>query len=180
MKKAMTFEKAMTPSMKVTEEKETKKEIIIIAPHPDDEVIGCFEILTDPNINPVILYSGDTPANRRDELLKLKSLITIKAQVFQNSIPPTLLNRNNTFYMPDPYFETHPKHREWGFIGESLARSGVEVIFYTTNMTAPYIHEVEKSIEKRQLLDKVYKSQSELWRFDHKYFLFEGRCRWIF
>lgn len=180
----MTFDESMIPPMsstkEVNEEKETKKEIIIVAPHPDDEIIGCFEILTDPNINPVILYSGDTPANRRDELLKLKNLITIRAQVFQNSIPPTLLNRNNTFYFPDPVFENHPKHREWGFIGESLARSGIEVIFYTTNMTAPYIHEVEKSIEKRQLLDKVYKSQSELWRFDHKYFLFEGRCRWIF
>ena len=110
----------------------------------------------------------------------VKELISIQAQVFQNSIPPVFLNRNNTFYFPDPIYENHPKHREWGFIGESLARSGIEVIFYTTNMNAPYIHEVEKSIEKRQLLDKVYKSQSELWRFDHKYFLFEGRCRWIF
>lgn len=75
----MTFEKAMTPTMKTTKEKETKKETIIVAPHPDDEIIGCFEVLTDPNIKTVILYSGDTPANRREELLKLKSLIPIKA-----------------------------------------------------------------------------------------------------
>ena len=154
---------------------------IIISPHCDDEVIGNFEIISDSKTSLIILYSGDIPNDRREEVLKLKKLCpNIKAQVFQNSIPPTLLNRNNTFYFPDPVFENHPKHREWGFIGESLARSGIEVIFYTTNMTAPYIHEVEKSIEKRQLLDKVYKSQSELWRFDHKYFLFEGRCRWIF
>jgi hypothetical protein len=180
VEKAMTIEKAMKPTMKVVEGKETKKETIIVAPHPDDEIIGCFEILNDPKIKPVILYSGDTPANRREELLKLRKFTNVQFQVFQNSIPPTLLNRNNTFYFPDPVFETHPKHREWGFIGESLARSGIEVIFYTTNMNAPYIHEVEKSIEKRQLLDKVYKSQSELWRFDHKYFLFEGRVKWIF
>lgn len=176
----MTLKEAMKPTMKRTEEKEVRKDTIIVAPHPDDEIIGCFEILIDPNIKSIVLYSGDTPANRREELLKLRNFTEVKHQVFQNSIPPTLLNRNNTFYFPDPYFEHHPKHREWGFIGESIARSGIEVIFYTTNMTAPYIHEVEKSIEKRQLLDKVYKSQSELWRFDHKYFLFEGRCRWIF
>jgi hypothetical protein len=33
----------------------TSKEVIIYAPHPDDEIIGCYEILTNPVINPIII-----------------------------------------------------------------------------------------------------------------------------
>jgi hypothetical protein len=160
---------------------ERKKSTIIIAPHPDDEIIGCFEKIRSASGHLVIIYSGDIDADRRETVLKLKEKLDhVNLQLFQNSIPQPFLNVQNSFYFPDPIYEIHPKHREWGSIGESMARTGFDVTFYNTNMNAPYIHEVNKPEDKRYLLEEVYPDQETLWKYDHKYFLFEGYCKWIF
>jgi len=162
-------------------EKEPVVSTIIIAPHPDDEIIGCFEQLKNSSSNLVIIYSGDTDADRRETVLNLKKEIPhIKIQLFQQTVPQTFLHPANKFFFPDPIYETHPKHREWGFMGEQLARNRFDVTFYNTNMNAPYIHEVKMTDMKKYLLNKVYPDQKSLWEYDHKYFLFEGYNKWIF
>ena len=158
-------------------EEKNKKEVVIIAPHPDDEIIGCYSILKKEN--PIIIYNGETDQKRREEALKLRKYIDFKAQLFLMTIPATFLNKEVTIYCPDPIYETHPLHRSWGSLGESLLRNGLNVIFYNTNMNAPYIHEVKDWKEKEELLDKVYPSQKSLWVFEKKYILFEGRCKWL-
>lgn len=157
-----------------------KKSTVIIAPHCDDEIIGAYEVLIKKE-NLIIIYSGDIEPDRREKVLKLKEKINnIKIQLFQNSIPQPFLSKVNEFFAPDPIYEIHPKHREWGAIGENMARQGFNVTFYNTNMNAPYIHEVNKPEDKRYLLEEVYPDQKSLWEYDHKYFLFEGYCKWIF
>ena len=157
--------------------KKEHKGHVIIAPHPDDEIIGCYEILVKEN--PVIIYVGDIENERREEALKLKNYTNISMQLFLNSVPPPFLNDKVTLYFPDPSTETHPKHRMWGAIGEQILRQGINVIFYTINMNVPYIHNVKEWKKKLELLDKVYPSQKDLWKFDKKYVLFEGRNKWI-
>jgi len=153
---------------------------IIIAPHPDDEVIGAYKILKKEK-NIIVIYPSDIDQKRREEALKLKEHIyEIHVQLFQNAIPTSMMNRDNKFYFPDPIYETHPKHRESGMTGELYARSGFDVTFYSTIMNAPYIHEVKKPDEKEELLNKVYPSQSSLWEYEKKYILFEGYCKWLF
>lgn len=163
------------------QESEPLVSTVIIAPHPDDEIIGCWEQIRNPANNVVIIYSGNTHADRRETVLELKKQLNhIKIQLFQNSVPPTFMSKMNKFFFPDPIYETHPKHREWGMQGEMYARAGFNVTFYSTIMNAPYIHEVNNPEDKKYLLNKVYPDQKSLWEYDHKYFLFEGYCKWIF
>lgn len=161
--------------------KALSEDCIIIAPHPDDEIIGVYETLIEPNNKITVIYSSDTEPKRREEALKLREyFVSVKAQLFQTTIPQPFLQRTNKFFFPDPYFEIHPDHRQWGFLGEQLARQEFDVIFYTTIMSTPYIHKVKDPLEKKLALETVYPSQKSLWKYDHKYFIFEGKCKWIF
>lgn len=152
-------------------------DVIIIAPHFDDEIIGNYQVLMK-KLNPIIVYMSDDD-KRKEEALSLPKFIDIKAQMFQKSIPTQLLNRDNTLFFPDPYFEKHFLHREIGMIGEKLVRDGYDVIFYSVNMEAPYVSEVADFKGKRHLLEKVYPSQKNLWCYENKYFIWEGKCKWI-
>lgn len=155
-----------------------KKNIVIVAPHPDDEIIGTYEILK--NNRTIIIYTTDLDNIRKEETLKLKDHFDIKIQLYLKSIPMTLLNKNSTFYFPDPIYEVNPDHRLQGSIGEQLARAGHNIIFYSINMNAPYCHNVINPNEKENSLNKIYSSQNDLWKYEKKYILFEGRCKWLF
>jgi hypothetical protein len=151
---------------------------LIVSPHPDDEIIGCSEVLKEGSI---IIYDGDTLAARREEAMRLKDEIPT-VQLFLRNIPSNLLNKEMTYYFPDPIHETHPLHRHWGMLGEGLARGKYDVVFYSVIMNVPYIHELSETDMKRkeELLDKIYPSQKSLWEREKKYILFEGRCKWMF
>ena len=162
------------------QEKEPHSDLIIIAPHPDDEIIGAYKYLTEKNALPIIIYSADLNAKRKQSVLKLKEHVDCKVQLFQMTVPQPFLQPENRFLFPDPIYELHPLHRSWGFMGEQMVRNGFDVTFYSTNMNAPYISEIAEPEKKRELLEKVYPDQKSLWEFDHKYFLFEGYCKWLF
>jgi len=151
---------------------------IIIAPHPDDEIIGTYEILK--NNRCIILYTGDFDKSRIDKAKTLGEHVDIKAQLFLKDIPPILKSNNNTFYFPHPIHETHPLHRSYGMFGETMARDGYDVIFYSTEMNVPFKYECKDPQGKRELLDAVYDDQKDLWLYDHKYFLFSAYDKWIF
>ena len=153
---------------------------IIVAPHPDDEIIGCFDILMK-QVNPFIVYTQHKiDVERQKEALTLKKYVNLKGQFFNHNIPTHLLTPDCVLYFPDPHFEFHPDHRLCGVLGESMARGGFNVIFYSVNMQAPYIRECKIPNEKEKLLNKVYPSQKDLWKYEKKYVLFEGYCKWIF
>jgi len=158
------------------------KDVVIIAPHCDDEIIGTFETLISPS-KKIIIYSEkmEFDHNRKDYALELDQFVSgISEQVFSDKVPNEFLSNDFIYYVPDPYFEIHPDHRYWGSLFEKYARDGLDVIFYSTIMNAPYIHEVKEPEKKLHLLNCVYPDQRDLWLYDHKYFLFEGYTKWIF
>ena len=154
-------------------------EVVIVSPHADDELIGCYKILADEDIRPVIIYTEEISKERQEEVKIIREHFTIKAQMFCRSIPPIFMKPDTTFYFPGPD-ELHPAHRKQAAVGEALARQGLNVIFYTTNMNVPWIQESTFPEKKKALLNLIYQSQSDLWKYDHKYFLFEGYCKWLF
>ena len=158
------------------------KDSIIIAPHADDEIIGCYPILTNPDIKPIIIYTEEMDEERKEETLRLKDHIPIKVQLYLQSIPPNLLKPEdkNKFYFPHPIYETHPAHRMQGIIGESLARVGYDVTFYSTEMNVPFKYACQRPNGKLELLNNVYPSQKSLWEYEHKYFLWNAFDKWVF
>lgn len=156
-----------------------KKEIIIISPHADDEIIGTYTVLKNSKIRPIIIYTEEMDEFRKEETLKLREHFDIKVQLYTRQVPQHFMTKENLFYFPDPIFETHPHHRLQGAIGETFTRSGLNVIFYSINMQAPYIHETPNPDEKEKILNAVYPSQKSLWEFDKKYILFQGYNKWF-
>jgi len=158
-----------------------KKQSVIVAPHPDDEIIGLFDILNDSENMITIIYGAEATAARREEVKQLREIFqNVNNQIFHNSFPSAYALPETTLYFPDPINELHPSHRGWGSIGEQYARAGFDVVFYTTNMNVPYIYEVKDPQKKEAMLNRVYSSQKQLWETEKKYILFEGHCKWVF
>jgi hypothetical protein len=157
----------------------TENETIIIAPHPDDEIIGCYEILTDNSIRTIVIHDVVIDFDRQVEAMKLRDNSNVKSIMFQHSLPTNLLSKSNTYYFPNPIYETHPKHREKGNVGEALLRSGFNVIFYSTEMNSPAKFECSTPDKKLELLNLIYPSQKSLWEYEHKFFLFSCYEKWL-
>ena len=160
-------------------EKKVENELIIFAPHPDDEIIGCYEVLIDETVSPIILYSATNDQIRVNEALKLRDITNVKAQMFVKNIPGHLIDITNKYYFPNPIYETHPAHREKGHIGEMFLRMGFDVTFYSTEMNYHAKYECKDSAGKLEMLNKIYPSQKSLWEHEHKYFLFSCYEKWV-
>jgi LmbE family N-acetylglucosaminyl deacetylase len=150
-----------------------KKRHIIVAPHADDEIIGCHGILFKEK-DVIVLFHKDAIEEGRKVYENIPQI-----KVGEMSELYHMNTYNSIIHFPDPYFELHPLHRSIGAIGEALWRAHThEVHFYSTNMNAPYIREYESMEDKQYMLNRLYPGKASLWAYDHKYFLFEGRVAW--
>ena len=144
--------------------------VTIIAPHADDEIIGCWELLTLGLVESVLFIS---------EQAMEEAIPSSEYFGFNIGMADGTFNYGKTFLFPDPTYELHPEHRRLGMLGEEVLRAEGKVVFYSTNMSAPYIHEVTAPLNKLSALNNLYPKKASLWAYDHKYYLFEGYTKWI-
>lgn len=150
--------------------------LLILAPHADDEIIGCFSFLQSEAAKFVFFYTEKDV----DDSIHSRHYFKFQPYLFQNFKPMLeKLGEDCLIMCPDPIYEQHPLHRKMGHVGESLVRLGYDVVFYSTNMNAPYISEVKEFVLKKECLDTFYPAKASLWQYDHRYFLFEGYNKWI-
>jgi len=151
----------------------TVNDVIIVAPHADDELIGCFEVLESGIVTGVVVPN---------EMAAREIIPCSVAYGFRilnmKSLMGTWTN-DPVFLFPDPFNELHPKHKYLGAKGLEFFREGRNVLFYTTSMNTTYLRETIYAEKKRDLLNRFYPEKSTLWEYDHKYFLFEGQVRYI-
>jgi len=161
---------------------------VVFAPHADDELIGCYEVLNCAEQCKVIFPTTKMSKKRLHEASQLKDfLITVTSYQDIKSIDEIISeirvdNPDTTFYFPDPYWELHPEHKQLGSVGYILWKNlGLDIIFYSTNMNTPYLHELNEydKTKKENLLNAVYPSQSDLWKYEKKYIFFEGRIKYL-
>ena len=161
---------------------------LIIAPHPDDEVIGCWSVLQGSQV----CYGGGTGGCSEERYKEAQRVaiglnfecmglawgigsLFVKVEDFKKCC------KGGVVLAPDPHFELQPLHRQIGAVVSAFCRElALRFVSYSTSMTAPYVRELPPLTQevKRNALDKFYSSQASLWAMDHRYFLFEGLAEW--
>lgn len=142
---------------------------IILAPHIDDELIGCYSLIKDKKIDKVI-YFFDTTEKRKKEANMLAKVYDFEP-FFVRSVNFCLREFSiyDVLYVPHQN-DNHPHHKIINQFAKNLHN---EKKYYSIDMNTKF-NILDDGTQKKVLLDKYYKSQKKLWKNDAKYYLFES------
>lgn len=147
--------------------------MILIAPHADDEVIGCSKLLWQIT---KVVYVEEMDKQRESEAVGLCSNFDIEGRFLDgdvNLLAAVLQEPGNDYIVPSP--EGHPLHSTVYWMAHRLCRQK-SLWVYSVYMSDYFIYELrpETAQAKKETLDKFYPSQKRLWEYDARYYLFEG------
>jgi len=130
---------------------------IILAPHLDDEVIGCYSILGE--VDRIVYFTSDY----REE-----NLPDDRYEKFKGTLPHGIAEAD-TVFLPSR-FDHHPFHRYVRNVG--LGLPGIKW-FYSVEMNVPWLEEEADPDGKWAMMERLY--PQEVPRLvDHKYRLFKS------
>lgn len=139
---------------------------IILAPHPDDEVIGCYSALVAGDID-YVYYFFDLTEQRRAEAEAAGAYFNFTPQFVDGDFPEGITDED-VLWVPS-IRDSHPHHRSVNLTFRAAAKRFYSVEF---SKRKRLLDEVER-VEKRRVLDLLYPSQKELWESNASYYLFE-------
>jgi hypothetical protein len=153
------------------------KPYVIFAPHIDDEMIGCWSLLSSGLVDQVY-YFNDLESHRVDEAIKLSVQYGFKAVFVDyehelrdwfNIIKQKIAGK--ILLLPS-IKDQHPHHKIVNRWGKAFPN---EKKYYSVDMNhkISVLRDYERE-EKRAELDRFYPSQKMLWDRDAKYYLFES------
>jgi len=148
------------------EQKFTNKSIII-APHLDDEIIGCYEYLKE--IDYVIYFTKDYRIEHINNLVKSGGHEFNFEYIHIDDAAPGDI-QNCILYLPSK-FDHHPYHHT---VRKAIVRniSGNNIFrYYNIEMNSPFLEECSNPEDKLRLLKKYYPGE-KLFINDEKYWLF--------
>lgn len=150
---------------------------IIVAPHIDDEVIGCYSILSTTKAETEIWYlTTEASKTRRDEAKAVSKMFGVEIRF----MPMSELSRSlkqmcliGTVYVPSRQ-DLHPHHRKVTSLVTNVIDTNL-LRYYSVDMNIPGRPTLPKKIQdaKRKALYELYPSQATLLKNNDKYWLFE-------
>jgi LmbE family N-acetylglucosaminyl deacetylase len=135
---------------------------IVLAPHLDDEVIGCYSVLE--TISDVIYFSNDY---RRF----IPKVVGINyTHIDDCDMTYMLLNQERLIYAPCSY-DYHPLHRHVNKYAR-LTIPFQQLRYYSIEMNHPQLEEEDDPHGKKRLLESIYRTENMTQ--DAKYYLFRS------
>jgi hypothetical protein len=145
-------------------------ERIIIAPHPDDEIIGCYNMLKSRIIDKVVFVTHErlSEAEESSKQFGFKMIVKSLSELHE------ILQQNQIVFTPHPY-DHHPLHKTvTSIIQKHKLSIGYEIKYYSTDMNIPQVSEVKDWEGKKRMLYNIYPSQSKYFDVNPYWYLFEG------
>jgi LmbE family N-acetylglucosaminyl deacetylase len=149
---------------------------LIVAAHPDDELLGAYELLAEGEVQvlyaPVASAAAMRAEGRYDEASRLLREFRACSWTYDAHAASVWAQ---AIYVPDPT-DDHPEHRYAQALGIKLARArGVPLYFYTIQKRAVYrtARPIHVARRVQSLFLAHYPSQREHLT-DPSYFLFGG------
>jgi hypothetical protein len=148
--------------------------VVIWAPHPDDELIGCYSVLAARPAKSATVYYGSI---EHGCLLSSRMFGFRYFNFYEGALE---IETWDVVYAPDPDYDVHPEHQWFGSMARRYFRTGRinRLIHYSTQMSVPYLWEEKDPQAKLEALNKCYPEKGSLWEYDHRYWLFTGFCEW--
>jgi hypothetical protein len=161
----MTWRIDMSPDINVLRQaKKEGKNLVIYAPHCDDELIGCYSLISQKVITHVVV--SDCKFERLSELAILADYKDFKIFTDQN-FPDIEIEHA---FIPSA-FDTHPLHQSV----RNSARKGTFNWYYSVDLQNSRDKiELPTWENKLHWLNFIYPSQKSLWENDASYYLFES------
>ena len=145
---------------------------VIIAPHPDDELIGCFTLFDKGLVEKVIYIQSGKERGREARLLGLGFNVATEFVTLEEFTDKFKFDKEKHYLVPCLQ-DNHFLHRVVNVISKLRQ---YQIGYYTTQMNTEFTRPLVDNVaeRKRKMLNKYYPDQRSLWEYDHKYFLFEG------
>lgn len=144
------------------------KPYVIFAPHIDDEMIGCFQLLEEKQVREVFYFYDLTP-ERQDEARAVASYYEFIPRFMGIEKNAGNLNSDAVILAPN-IRDSHPHHKLVNQVAKSLPNKKQ---YYSIDMNVRR-DRVKNDAKKLDHLIKFYPSQKKLFEQDDKYHLFES------
>lgn len=149
----------------------------ILAPHVDDEAIGCYTLFLLGRIKKVVYLRDEELTDcRKNEAKNFCSLFDVEFSFLAPNLIANALNtaKSTVWLLPSPN-DRHGSHKFAFWVGAKLL---TQYAIYSVDMSDWFVKELPQDLrtKKQEILINTYVSQSELFKCDQKYSIFEGQA----